>query len=137
MASGPMQAPVQSAKIYRFYLTDGAVAAGGQPALTQSFASDDLFYVSNGVIKCRYEGTIQIATHIIGSTSNNSSNRLWAEIKGGNTNPQLLKYGNYASADNVQIAQVNTSTEIYVKFTEAFTLGGGSTGKSYIFITIL
>lgn len=137
MAVSTLNAPKQSQKIYRFYLTNGEVDTDDIPVINQSYASDNLFYIDNGKIKSRYSGTVLIATHIIGSTANNTSQRLWATIKGGNVSPEVLKYGAYASADNVQIAQVDTSTEIYVQFKNPFTLGGGSTGYSFIFITIL
>ena len=122
-----------SKNIYRFYLADGAVAANGIPAISKSYAADNLFEISNGKIISHYAGTVQIAVHIAAGTSN----RLWYKVFGGNLYPQQLVYGSYASADSVQIAQVSDGTEIYVQFLEAANLGQGGLGTSYIFITIL
>ena len=124
---------LNSSKIYRFYVNPGAVASGDTPELTSSYLKDNLFSVESGKIKSNYSGIVQIVTHVVGS----SSNRLWYKVKGGNAEPQILMYGAYASGDSVQVAQISTNTEIYLEFLDAFTVGGGNTGSSYIFITIL
>ena len=112
------------------------VSAQSIPTFTASYGSDDLFYLENNRIKSHYHGMVQIVTHVIGAPDN-SSNRLWIVIGGGNINPNVIAYGAYATADNVQIAEVDTTFNYYVQFVEAFKIGAGGTGSGYIFITIL
>lgn len=124
-------------KIYRFAISGGAVAANADCPLADSYASDNLVYRDGNTIKFGFSGVVLLNIHLAAQSDNATTKRLWAKLNGANQAIQMLVYGNYATADVSQVVQVDTSTAISIQAIESFTVNGGGTGASNIFVTIL
>ena len=121
--------------ILRFQITNGSYASNDNAIITQTYPTSGTpdAYASNNTIKFRRAGNIEIFIHVIGQ-QDNTSQRLWFELIGSNLVTQHISYGYYCTGDIATIAQVNTSSELSIKFLEAFKVGQGGVGTSYIFV---
>ena len=124
-------------KIYRFTISSGAVEANANCSLADSYATDNLVYRDGNTIKFRFSGVVLLNIHLAAQSDNATTKRLWAKLNGANSSVQMLVYGAYATSDLSQVVQVDTSTAISLQAIEPFTVNGGSTGASNIFVTIL
>lgn len=121
-------------KIYRFVMSAGAVSANQSPTITKDYAPDDDVYIQNNVLHFNFSGTVMVMTHVAGATVAN--NRAWFWLK-GNIKESEIHYGEYIAFNNIQIVQVNPSFTFDITAVEAFTINGGDTSPSCIFVTRL